>query len=321
MNTPVAFFVFNRPATTQRVFEAISAAKPRTLLVVADGPRNDRHSDREACAVTRAIIERIDWQCDVLRQYSDDNQGCRKRVSSGLDWVFSQVPEAIVLEDDCLPSPEFFGFCTEVLDRYRDDERVMHIGGTSFQQGNARTVHGYYFSKYTHIWGWATWRRAWQLYDVNIPSWPQERGTPAIKDWFDSDLEELFWTRVFDELHAGSNTWDGQWTYACLRNRGLAVVPSRNLISNIGFGLDATHTHGGSPFAELPLERFGPIVHPDCIIRHKEADVFTFEEHYGGRQLRECQTLYKRVRMAAGRLRRAMLGQMSQIIAGKQGTT
>lgn len=310
MDTPVAFFVFNRPATTQRVFDAIATARPRTLLVVADGPRSDRASDAEGCAVTRAITDQIDWPCDVRRLYAQSNLGCRARVSSGLDWVFSQVEEAIILEDDCVPSPEFFQFCSLLLDRHRGDERVMHIGGTSFQRDNMRTPHSYYFSKYTHIWGWATWRRAWAAYDVSLQLWPTLRTSPLIADWFDSPLEQTFWTRVFDELHAGANTWDGQWTFACWANRGLGIVPAKNLVSNIGFGADATHTTQESCDAELPTGSLGSISHPEHMIRNREADAFTFEEHYGGRQLRQARRLHRRLRMAFGAYRRRVWRQI-----------
>lgn len=306
MDTPVAFFIFNRPATTQRVFDAIAAARPRTLLVVADGPRSDRQSDASDCSATRAITERIEWPCDVRRLYAENNLGCRSRVSSGLDWVFSQAAEAIVLEDDCLPSPDFFPFCELLLDRYRDDERVMHISGTSFQRDNNRTPHSYYFSKYTHIWGWASWRRAWAAYDVSLRSWPSLRGSTLIKDWFDSAIEQEFWTRVFDDLHAGGNTWDGQWTYACWANRGLGIVPARNLVSNIGFGTAATHTTGESIDADMPTGTLGAFSHPEQMIRHRDADVFTFEEHYGGRRLRDSRRWDRRLRMAFGAYRRRL---------------
>lgn len=314
LDTPVALFIFNRPETTQRVFQTIAAAKPRTLLVVADGPRTERDSDAEACAAARAITDRVDWRCDVLRHYSDRNLGCRTRVSSGIDWVFSQVPEAILLEDDCLPSPDFFTFCSALLERYRNDDRVMHIGGTSFQRGNARTLDSYYFSKYTHIWGWATWRRAWTKYDVNLCDWPRLRNTPLIQDWFDSALEQVFWIRVFDELHAGGNTWDGQWTYACWANHGLGIVPAHNLVSNIGFGAQATHTVAHSCDADMPVGSLELLSHPRHMIRHKEADVFAFEEHYGGRGLRDSSRLDRRLRMAIGAYRRRLSRHVSGLI-------
>lgn len=307
MKTPVVLVIFNRPKPLQRVFEAIAEARPSTLFVVADGPRANRPGEPELCEAARAVTERIDWPCEVMRDYSNHNLGCGIRLPTGLDWVFKHVPEAIIFEDDCLPSPDFFPLCSELLERYRDDRRVMHIAGTTFQFGHTRTSDSYYFSKYTHVWGWATWRRAWQLYDARIPAWPSLRESSLIHDWFDSPEEQQHWQRIFDDLHAGNPTiWDGQWTYTCWLNRGLGVVPARNLISNIGFGEDATHTFGDSASAALPLESLGAVRHPKHILRHAAADAFTFEEHYGGRQLRQSRRWDRRLRMAFGAYRRRL---------------
>jgi hypothetical protein len=175
IKTPVAFLVFNCPDTTIRVFEEIRCARPPKLLVVADGPRADRPGEADKCQAVRAVIETVDWPCEVLKNYSDVNLGCKIRVSSGLDWVFEQVEEAIILEGDCLPHPTFFRFCEELLETYRDDERIGMISGDNFQFGRKRGDASYYFSRYNHIWGWASWRRAWQHYDRNMAIWPKFR--------------------------------------------------------------------------------------------------------------------------------------------------
>ena len=173
LTTPVAFLIFNRPDTTARVFEAIRQAKPPKLLVVADGPRPDRPDDVEKCKAARAIIDRVDWACEVLTNYSDLNLGCGKRPATGITWVFEQVEEAIIFEDDCLPHPSFFRFCEELLNYYRHDERIMVISGNNFQFGRNRTDDSYYFSRYNHIWGWASWRRAWEYFDYDLKLWPK----------------------------------------------------------------------------------------------------------------------------------------------------
>ena len=152
-STPVAFIIFNRPDTTKRVFAEIAKARPPKLLVIADGPRADHPADVEKCAAVRAIIDGVDWDCEVLKNYSDVNLGCKRRVSSGLDWVFDTVEEAIILEDDCLPHPTFFRFCEEMLEKYRDDKRIAMISGDNLQFGRKRTGYSYYFSRYPHIWG------------------------------------------------------------------------------------------------------------------------------------------------------------------------
>jgi hypothetical protein len=281
LSTPVAFLIFNRPGTTARVFDAIRQASPPKLLIVADGPRQDRQEDVEQCAAARSIVEQVDWPCEVLRNYSDVNLGCRRRVSSGLDWVFTMVPEAIVLEDDCLPEPSFFRFCEELLDRYRNDERVMMISGDNFQFGRRRTSHSYYFTRYTHIWGWATWRRAWQHYDVSMRQWQEIRDGGWLGDILDDAASVRHWKGIFDRVARGEiNTWDYQWAFACWLQSGLAVMPNVNLVSNIGFNAGATHTGENSPFSAMPTAPVPfPLSHPGFVVRDKTADAYTQNTH------------------------------------------
>lgn len=183
LTTPVAFIIFNRPDTTERVFAEIAKAKPQKLLVVGDGARANRNVEVAKVAACRAIIERVDWPCEVLTNFSEINLGCKVRVSSGLDWVFEQVEEAIILEDDCLPDPTFFRFCQEMLARYRDDQRIGMISGDNLQFGRRQNDESYYFTKYVHIWGWATWRDRWRdSYDVNLKKWPSIRDQGRILD-------------------------------------------------------------------------------------------------------------------------------------------
>ena len=278
LTTPVAFLIFNRPDTTARVFEAIRQAKPPKLLVVADGPRPDRPDDVEKCKAARAIIDGVDWDCEVLTNYSDANLGCKNRVSSGLDWVFETVEEAIILEDDCLPHSSFFRFCEELLDYYRHDKRIMAISGDNFQFRRRHTEYSYYFSRYTHIWGWASWRRAWQYYDVKMKLWEEIRDG----DWLKSILEETkvvkYWTKIFQTAYDDKiDTWDYPWTFACWIQNGLTILPNVNLVSNIGFGEDATHTSSSkSRVANLGVQEMNfPLEHPLFVIRHKQADDFT----------------------------------------------
>lgn len=277
-DVPIAFLVFNRPETTSRVFEAIRQARPQQLLVIADGPRVGRVGEAEKCAAVRAVIDLVDWPCEVRHNYSEQNLGCRNRVASGLDWVFQQVEEAIVLEDDCLPDPTFFSFCREMLARYRDDERIMHIGGTNFQDGVARGKGSYYFSRLSHIWGWATWRRAWRHYDVTARSYPRFQASGAMANIFPSKRMQHAFLRDFANAHHNRvDTWDYQWTFALCRQNGLAVIPNTNLVRNIGFGSEATHTvDEGSVFSEMSTGSIGAIVHPEFVFPDLEADQYTF---------------------------------------------
>lgn len=309
LTTPVAFLIFNRPELTATVFAAIARARPRRLLVVADGPRNDEEA--EACERTRAVVRSVDWDCEVLTNFAERNLGCKRRVSSGLDWVFERVEEAIILEDDCLPAPSFFPFCAELLERYREDERVMHVGGDNFQRGASRTEAGYYFSRYSHIWGWASWRRAWRHYDVEMRTWPESR--PLIRGLFADTAEADFWADIFDRVHAGEiDTWDYQWLYACWSQSGLAVVPRVNLVSNLGFGPGATHTREEGELSRLPVADIEEVKHPRLVVRHREADDFTFEHIFGGLRLKEAarpatqRGPFGSARAVAGKVRRLL---------------
>lgn len=278
LNTPVAFLIFNRPDTTEKVFHEIAKAKPCRLLVVADGPRLDRAGEAEKCASTRAIIERVDWDCEVLKNYSDVNLGCKKRVSSGLDWVFETVEEAIILEDDCLPSPSFFLFCEELLARYRHDDRIMQVSGSNYI--DTGTDESYFFSKYAPIWGWATWRRAWALYDVDMKLWPKIKNTRLHYDFCFNENEIAAREEIFDSIYSGNiDTWDYQWVFAKLINNGLSITPQKNLIANIGFGEDATHTKSKNDVRGfLKRNDLGfPLSHPDAIIKNYELDYRYFE--------------------------------------------
>jgi hypothetical protein len=168
MDIAVALIIFNRTDTTKKVFEVLRQVKPAKLLVIADAPRHNYPDDIEKCAATRQIIEQVDWNCQVIKNYSEKNLGNKLRISTGLNWVFEQVEQAIILEDDCLPHPSFLPFCEDLLDKYQDDQRIMTRSGNNFQFGRKRTEYSYYFSRYTLIWGWATWRRAWQHYDAEM---------------------------------------------------------------------------------------------------------------------------------------------------------
>ncbi len=294
METPIVFLIFNRPEITRKVFAEIARVKPKRLLVVADGPRSD--AEVEKCRSSRAVIELVDWDCEVLTSYSDINLGCKRRVSSGLNWVFDQCEEAIILEDDCLPHPTFFSFCVELLERHRNDDRVMTIGGSNFQFGRDRGSYSYYFSCYTHIWGWATWRSSWKDYDVEMKQWPALRET----DWLHTTLGEKaaakHWKEVFDMAYQGRlDTWDIQWLFACLTKNGLTALPNGNLISNIGFGEDATHTKSDIyGVSRLPTVGVSfPLSHPVDINRDKIADKYMFDNVFAKEV--DSPNLYRRL--------------------------
>jgi hypothetical protein len=275
MKTPVALIIFNRPDCASRILEAIALAKPEKLFVIADGPRPDRPGEAEKCAATRAVIERVDWDCQVLTNYSDLNLGCGWRPVTGINWVFEQVEDAIILEDDCLPHPSFFPFCEELLDRYRDDERVMMIGGINFLGEWRVPRQSYHFSWFGGSWGWASWRRAWQHCDAKLLQWPLVLDARILEQMFPDTAQCAYWQNIFQEIYEGKrqDVWDYQWLLACWLQSGYRIFPAVNLISNIGFRDDATHTFGDSPLAAMPTAEVGwPLEHPRFVTRSTEAD-------------------------------------------------
>ena len=281
--TPVAFIIFKRPETTKKVFKAIRQVKPAKLLVIADGPREQVPGEAEECAATRKIIEDIDWDCEVLKNYSTTNLGCKKRVSSGIDWVFDNVEEAIILEEDCLPHTTFFPFCENLLEKYRDDNRIFSISGQNLLFGKKRTEYSYYFSRHTYVWGWATWKRAWQHYDLEMKLWPEIKTSGFLHDILVDPQAVKEWNKSFQELYDGQiDTWDYQLMFSCWVNSGINIHPNSNLISNIGFGTESTHTsRKRSKYAEIPLEAINfPLKHPPFVIYDKQADDYVQQNVY-----------------------------------------
>ncbi len=274
MKTPVAFLIFNRPELTARVFEAIRRAQPPLLLVVADGPRAGRPGEAELCAAARSVIERVDWDCQVLTEYADTNMGCKRRVASGLDWVFQTVEEAIILEDDCLPHPSFFPFCEALLEHYRADERIMMVSGTNILPESARGRDSYFFSRYVQIWGWASWRRAWRHYDADITQWQTVKADGWLHDILAYPHRARRWTRLLDTIWDGTlDTWDYQWMLACWLQNGLCALPSVNTVSNIGFLPGAAHLTADRCDANLPArELVFPLRHPASFVPDRRVE-------------------------------------------------
>jgi len=279
MTAPVTLFVFNRPSTTQQVFDQIRAYQPSRLFVVADGPRSA--ADVPLCQKTRSIVEQVDWECVVQTNYSEVNLGCNGRVISGLTWVFDHCEESIVLEDDCVPDPSFFLYCAALLEMYRHDQRVMAINGSNYQFGRRRSSYSYYFTRYAHIWGWASWRRAWQCFTDGASDWPALRDTSWLRDILGDADAAAYFRIAFDSMMAGDRTWDFKWNFSCWVQNGLAVAPSTNLVSNIGFGTDATNTTALTRRAGLPTVALQfPLQHPHTMVRNGEADRFDFKQSF-----------------------------------------
>ncbi|KKQ10956.1 MAG: nucleotide-diphospho-sugar transferase [candidate division TM6 bacterium GW2011_GWF2_36_6] len=254
--TPVLFIIFNRPSTTKLVFNQIKKVKPKKLFIAADGPRPGNLNDVVNCSKARKIVNEIDWNCQVYTLFRDENLGCGRAVSSAINWFFKNVEEGIILEDDCLPDESFFAFCSLMLDKYRFDKQVMMISGTNFLFNKIENSNGYFFSKTYFAWGWATWRRAWNLYNFEIDDWNRQRDTKLgrLRKIFRHRDVVDYWCENFDKIvNKKIDTWDYQWCYSCIFNDGLSLNPISNLISNIG--LIGAHGSGKSIFLELPTKK------------------------------------------------------------------
>jgi hypothetical protein len=311
----IIFIVFNRPIQTGRVFEAIRSVRPAHLYVAADGPRQ-LAGDVERCEQVRRITQQIDWPCQLKTLFQPRNLGCGVAVRTALDWFFAHEREGIVLEDDCLPSQSFFRYCTELLNAYRNDTRIMSICGSDFLGGKHQCGASYYYSLYHDPWGWATWRRAWKLYDFEMKKWPAFRASAGLKSLSDGRSEfELYWETIFNRMHAGNiDTWDYPFIFSQFAERGLTCRPAINMITNIGHYSDATHTkYGNDSLADLPnFEIQFPLCHPSTVVRDVIADQMLNQCRFGIRA--PAMTIKRRMQKAGHRWRR--IAQMMSTLVG-----
>ena len=271
-NTPIALFVFNRPEITKKNFDILRRLEPTDLFVIADGPRKDHPADIALCESVRNIFLEIPWNCNVTRFYSDTNLGCRNSIPNGLDKVFSLVGDCIILEDDCIPNLSFFKYCSDLLEFYRDNEKIMTIGGYRCDGPNEVNGNSYFFSKYPSTWGWATWKRTWKKFDLDVREWKKLRETNWLLEILKEKDHVNYWQHIFDKMNPDFDAWDYALTFCCWLHKGLSVRSKVNMISNIGFGPDATHTT--SINEEISFRNSHginfPLVHPGKIEVHKE---------------------------------------------------
>jgi len=275
IDVPVVIVAFNRPEHLEQLIQVLRVVAPSKLYLVADGPRAHIKGEVEKCAQVRDVFRSIDWTTEVVNLFADENMGCAKRVSSGISEVLKHEEGVIVLEDDCIPHPSFFQFCQEMLGYYADDDRVMHISGDNFQFGAVTSAYSYYFSRYAHCWGWATWKRAWDKFSLDMQFWPELRDDGWLHHFLDDPIEIRYWTQIFNNVAAGQvDSWAYPWTYSTWLHSGLSILPNRNLVSNIGFDGDGTHTNvASSPQANMPTHAMSfPLEHPPHMIRNFCAD-------------------------------------------------
>ncbi|MCX6188654.1 MAG: hypothetical protein NTW54_03460 [Bacteroidetes bacterium] len=284
-STPILFLIFNRPDTTLQVFEKIRENKPEKFYIAADGPRSTKPGEQTICDQLRAtILAGIDWKCEIKTLFRKENLGCMLAVTGAIDWFFEQEEMGIILEDDCLPNNSFFRFCNELLVHYKDDERIMQISGNNFQFGKKWGEASYYFSKYNHIWGWATWRRAWKLNTLDKSQFDDFVDSNQINYLFQNAGERKFWMDHLKSVYRNSDgsVWDAHWTLSMWMQNGLCILPNVNLVSNIGFGEDALHTKdGGHTSSKIETKEMDSIIlHPAYPLRNFLADNDTYNSSY-----------------------------------------
>jgi len=283
-STPILFLVFNRPDTTKQVFAKIRKIQPKQLFIAADGAREDREDEQEKVEEVRNIIlDNIDWDCEVKTLFREKNLGCGKAVSEGITWFFKNVEQGIILEDDTLPDLSFFPFCEELLIKYKDNKTISMISGDNFQKGIKRGKDSYYFSIYTHIWGWASWRRAWEGYDLYIKEYPDFKKKKIIRKLGMPNEFYDYWLNIFSKTYLLEfDTWDYSWQFHIFKTEGITIIPQKNLVKNIGFIDSATHTNK-SHSNKYTIETHSIdscIKHPSKTEKNIEADIYTFYHHF-----------------------------------------
>ena len=288
LSSPVLLLAFKRPDTTERVFEAIKRARPSNLYVAVDGAREGVEGEAEKVQRVREITTKIDWPCKLSTLFRSNNLGGPRGCSEAISWFFKHEEQGIVLEDDTLPHEDFFRFCDEILDRYKNENRILSVTGNNFQNGRIWGAGSYYFSKYPLFWGWAAWRRTWRDYDLNIPFWPEFKNSPEWQLTHPDSVERNYWNTIFDKVYSGEAV---HWDYALMANiwfkSGLTVTPNTNLVTNIGFGPDGSNCFDdASPVANVPNSSIGSLIEPISMNAEVDADRYLFDFRFAGRNLR-----------------------------------
>ena len=295
LQTPVLFVTFNRLTTTKLVLDAIRKVRPARLFVVNDGPRDQ--TEAVLCKSVRDYIEnQIDWPCELNTLYQNSNLGCGLGLATAISWFFDNVEKGIILEDDCVPGLSFFAFCEELLARYENDPRIMLVSGYSLAASKIKRQESYSYIRYPMIWGWASWRRVWNKYDYHLKDWPDFKTNRYLERIFTNKQSTDYWNEIFETTYQKAvDTWDYQLTFLLLSNSGLCIVPNTNLITNVGFGEDATHTKDSndSHSANTALSIDFPMHHPKFIVM--DAGINAFLDRYTFSKSNIGVRLYRKV--------------------------
>ena len=286
MKLPILLLTFNRPSETSILIKKLSLVKPSKIYISQDGPRKSNINDKVNCEKVKKIFKYIDWKCEIFYKFNENNLGCRSSVSSAINWFFQNEEKGIILEDDCIPSDTFFLFCEKMLDKYENSNEIYVVSGSNFQKnikiGNA----DYYFSKYAHCWGWATWRRAWISYDDSMKFWPKLKISNYWKKLHNTKLEKKYWLNIFNKVsNKKIDSWDYVWLASIWNSKGITITPNINLVKNIGFNKNATNTLFSSNYEndKLTFNEFKEdIKDPSEILVNTKADYLVFKNHFNG---------------------------------------
>jgi hypothetical protein len=288
LKTPVLLIIFNKIKETKDVFLTIQSYRPNQLFIAADGPRLEKTGEIEKCNFIKDwVLENIDWDCEIKTLFQQQNLGCGLGPATAISWFFDQVEEGIILEDDCVPDISFFEYCAELLQKYRYDNRISIISGANFDRSGkySPAVESYFFSVFPFTWGWATWKRNWNNFDHSIKKWGFIDTKEFLKYLFDDIEFQLLWKKVFDDIYnkPPSDIWDYQFFFISFLHKQLSIIPHVNLVSNIGNGVEATHTYGeGMEMVNVPASTMDfPMVHPTMILRNLNYDIFLQKTNYG----------------------------------------
>ena len=305
LTVPVLVCAYRRPATTEKVFDSIRKARPKKLYVAVNAPQPGNNVEIENVDKVKNVFSTIDWECELFTLYREHHLSLKESIATAIDWFFDNEEEGIILEDDCLPSQSFFHYCQDLLHKYRDDQTVMHIGGSNHGVIDDESNESYFFSKHLHIWGWATWKRSWKIYDIEMSKWPDFKERVNFEKFFGSEIEKerklLTWGNAYSNR---TDCWDYQWCFSVLTQGGIGITPTKNLIKNIGIGKDATHTFNTESYQNfLDLEEMEfPLKHPDFKIVNYDLDFkYSFKNRI--RKPTRLQQVKSRVKGILRRLR------------------
>ncbi len=273
LKSPVLLISFNRPNLTLQVFNQIRVYQPKHLYFAVDGYRDDVAGEKELCEQVEKLAQSVDWECKVSTRFSKHNQGMRLGVLNAINWFFDNEEKGIILEDDVLPDETFFSFCNEMLEKYRHDSRIMHVSGCNLQFGKKWGDGSYYFSHHANIWGWATWKRAWNMYDGELKTLPKFVENKHFSDILIGDMNKWQLNFLLKRLFRKLNTWDYQWTYSVLSNSGLSITPNVSLVTNRGYGSNATTAfYTKTPLENITRGSMADIIHPSFVLANSKAD-------------------------------------------------